>query len=219
MNGKMEPEPTVYVRSADDLFCNLDPAAIEDFAELPPPLDPSPQPDPPSDFNDVTNRNRNLKPAEVYDPNVITPAQVEQTSNELNAHLQRQGGAGEAAPKSSSWEEEGDGKTKSPMLPGPDAEDVASGKAKAKSPADWAHEKTVVQPWEKEDAQDEFFKHLRRQKLEERKMEEGVEALAEVNAKEDGVGKAAEGSENYAGTKDSDDSMGHEERGARRDPG
>lgn len=217
VNGKMEPEPTVYVRSAGDLFCNLDPAGIEDFAEPPPPLDPSPQQDPPSNFNDVTNQYSNPRPADLYDPNVIPLTQFEQANNELNAHLQRQGGAGEAAPKSEREEEERDGKKKSPMLPGPDAEDVASGKAKAKSPADWAHEKTVVQPWEKEDAQDDFFKHLRRQKLEERKIEEGVEA--EVKAKEDGVGKVEEGSEKHAVTKDSDESMGHEERGARRDPG
>ncbi len=73
----------------------------------------------------------------MHDPNVIPPAQVEQISNELTAHLQRQGGAGEAAPRFQSPEEdEGDGKKKSPMVPGPSAEDVASGKAKAKSPAD-----------------------------------------------------------------------------------
>lgn len=208
----MDPEPPVYVRSADDLFCNLDPAAIEDFAEFPPPPDPSPQQDPTSNFNDVTNGYNNPRPADVDDPNVIPPAQVEQISNELTAHLQRQGGAGEAAPRFQSPEEdEGDGKRKISMVPGPSAEDVASGKAKAKSPADWAHEKTVVQPWEREDAQDEFFKHLRRQKSEERKEEE---------AKTAGVGKAEQaGSEKREGTKDSDESMGHREGGARRDPG
>jgi len=212
INGKMDPEPPVYVRSADDLFCNLDPAAIEDFAEFPPPPDPSPQQDPTSNFNDVTNGYNNPRPADVDDPNVIPPAQVEQISNELTAHLQRQGGAGEAAPRFQSPEEdEGDGKRKISMVPGPSAEDVASGKAKAKSPADWAHEKTVVQPWEREDAQDEFFKHLRRQKSEERKEEE---------AKTAGVGKAEQaGSEKREGTKDSDESMGHREGGARRDPG
>ncbi len=153
----------------------------------------------------------------MHDPNVIPPAQVEQISNELTAHLQRQGGAGEAAPRFQSPEEdEGDGKKKSPMVPGPSAEDVASGKAKAKSPADWAHEKTVVQPGDREDAQDEFFKHLRRQKSEERREEEGVQA----EAKKDGDGKVDEGgSEKHEGTKDSDDSMGHEEGGPRRDPG
>lgn len=197
----MNPEPTIYTRSADDLFCNLDPAAIEDFADLPSPPDPSPQQDPATNSND----NNPPTPAEVYDPNVIPPAQVAQTNNELTAHLQRQGGAPQSSPSS----DDEDINKKTSTLPDPSAEDIASGNAKAVSPAEEAHEKTVVQPSEREDAQEEFFKHLRRQKIEEREAE---------LAREEG-GKVAEGSLKLEGMKDGDESVGKGEGGTRRDPG
>lgn len=208
-NGKMDPEPPVYARSADDLFCNLDPAAAEAFAELPSPPETAPQQDLTGNFNDVTNGYNNPKPADVDNPNVIPSAQLEHSNNELNAHLQRQGGA------QSPSEVERDEKKKSPRVPGPAAEDVAKGGAEAKSPADMAHERTVVQPGDRVDAQDEFFKHLRRQKSEERKQEEeGVEP------KKDGAGKVeeknGEGSKKHEGD---DESTSQGKGGARRDPG
>lgn len=203
----MDPEPTIYLRSAADLFCNLKDKDIpEELAD-----DPEPEPNPYAPH--MLGRKPTVyspPPPEDYTPDVdaIPSAEVEQMNSEFNAHLSRQGNS--AAPAKS------DAEAAAPK-PKPFAEDKVT--VDAKSPEEWADEKMVIKNADEGDAQSEFFKHLRRQKAEENDEADGDGSVAseeEIRKHQEKVRKAKEKSK---GDESIDETTGPGEDGAERGPG